>query len=172
MTFIEEDKVWKGTLNVSAVLADFRNRYMPQNTSPLVDTGDPASGTGVDIGAVEAANGTQQTDDLFGKFGNGITIDVVAPASSFRGFNMQVMPNPFSNNLEILYQIPASNVKNKVSIQVYSMQGVLLSSLVDKDQTAGNYNVNWDATSVPAGIYLIKLQTNSEVNTARIVLMK
>jgi hypothetical protein len=69
---LNEADVWNRVKTVSQVLAEYRNRYMPNAGSPLIDAGDPADGQGVDIGAVGA--GTADPADLFGKFGAAATI--------------------------------------------------------------------------------------------------
>jgi hypothetical protein len=69
---LDESDVWNRVKTVSQVLAEYRNRYMPNAGSPLIDAGDPADGQGVDIGAVGA--GMADPADLFGKFGAAATI--------------------------------------------------------------------------------------------------
>jgi hypothetical protein len=60
--------VWNRQLPVGAILADYRTRYTPAGGSnPLVDSGDPAGGTGNDIGAI--GSGIPNSLDLFGTFG-------------------------------------------------------------------------------------------------------
>jgi hypothetical protein len=49
------------------MLAHFRKLYTPGKESPLIDSGDPADGAGVDIGAIGA--GKEDKQDRFGKFG-------------------------------------------------------------------------------------------------------
>lgn len=62
---IDEGSVWSRTYGVSKVLAYYRALYTPKAGSPLVDAGDPADGSGSDIGAVGA--GTSHADDKFGR---------------------------------------------------------------------------------------------------------
>jgi len=57
--------VWSRTYRTAQVLAHYREMYRPGPGSPLVDAGDPADGTGVDIGAI--GEGTADPADLFGR---------------------------------------------------------------------------------------------------------
>jgi hypothetical protein len=68
-TTFEGDKVavWKRQLRVSEILAGYRARYTPTQGSPYIDSGDPAGGSGNDIGAVGA--GIPNPADRFGGFG-------------------------------------------------------------------------------------------------------
>jgi hypothetical protein len=63
LPFDEEDVV-SGKLSVWQLLASLRALYTPAAPSPLVDAGDSADGTGVDIGAIGV--GTPNADDRFG----------------------------------------------------------------------------------------------------------
>jgi hypothetical protein len=55
--------IWSRTYTTAEVLAHYRGIYGPSATSPLVNAGDPADGTGTDIGAI--GDGTAK-NDLFG----------------------------------------------------------------------------------------------------------
>jgi hypothetical protein len=61
-----DDDIVAGNVTVCQMLAFYRNAYMPTAGSPLIDAGDPQDGQGVDIGAVGAATGTPDPNDLFG----------------------------------------------------------------------------------------------------------
>jgi len=62
---IDEGSVWSRTYGVSKVLVYYRSLYTPKAGSSLVDAGDPADGSGNDIGAVGA--GTPNAADKFGR---------------------------------------------------------------------------------------------------------
>jgi hypothetical protein len=62
---VDEVGIWKRQVTVRDILALFRTRYTPQAGSPAIDTGDPAGGTGNDIGAVGA--GAENGADRFGR---------------------------------------------------------------------------------------------------------
>jgi hypothetical protein len=61
---LDEVGVWKRTLTVPAILGSYRMRYTPQAGSPVIDAGDPAGGSGNDIGAIGA--GEANANDQFG----------------------------------------------------------------------------------------------------------
>jgi hypothetical protein len=62
---LDESVIWQRGTTTASVLGLYRTRYTPGSASPLVDAGDPAGGTGNDIGAVGA--GTPNSNDRFGK---------------------------------------------------------------------------------------------------------
>ena len=81
----------------------------------------------------------------------------------------QNYPNPFNPSTKIKYQIATSN---PVSLKVYDVLGNEVTTLVNEIQSAGNYEVTFDASSLSSGTYFYKLQTGSFVETKKMILMK
>jgi len=50
--------------------------------------------------------------------------------------------------------------------------GEEITELVNEELMRGNYEVNFDATNLPSGIYFYRLQTGSFVETKKMILMK
>jgi hypothetical protein len=50
--------------------------------------------------------------------------------------------------------------------------GKSVIQLVNEEKEVGNYSVEFDATSLPSGIYFYRLQAGSFVETKKMVLMK
>ncbi len=74
----------------------------------------------------------------------------------------QNYPNPFNPTTTIKYSIPL-NEKFEVSnvqLKVYDILGKEIATLVNQKQKAGNYEVEWNASEVPSGIYFYSIQTN------------
>jgi hypothetical protein len=67
-------------------------------------------------------------------------------------------PNPFNPSTTIKYELPQeSNVK----VSIYSILGEELTQLVNTQQSAGYYNVTWNAHNLSSGIYLVRISANS-----------
>ena len=89
----------------------------------------------------------------------------------------QNYPNPFNPNTRIKYQIPNAGL---VILKVYDILGKEVSKLVDEYKPAGNYEVEFDASSLPSGVYFYRLRAGdpssgtgqSFVETKKMVLMK
>ncbi len=86
----------------------------------------------------------------------------------------QNYPNPFNPFTKIQYQIPK---RVRVVLTIYNIMGQVIRRLVDSEQNAGYYEIEWDGTSdsghqVPTGIYIYRLKTSSKVITRRMVLLK
>jgi hypothetical protein len=67
----------------------------------------------------------------------------------------QNYPNPFNPNTNIKYSIP---VQSQVSIKVFNSIGEKITELVNLNQSAGSYQVNWDAENLSSGIYLYSIE--------------
>jgi cyclophilin family peptidyl-prolyl cis-trans isomerase len=81
----------------------------------------------------------------------------------------QNYPNPFNPETSIKYQLAEPGF---VTISVYNVLGMEIAKLVDEEKSAGNYEIEFDATHLSSGIYFYKLQTASFVETKKMVLMK
>jgi len=78
-------------------------------------------------------------------------------------------PNPFNPSTKINYQIPELSF---VTLRVYDVLGNEIAALVKGEKPAGSYEVEFNASSIPSGIYFYKLQAGSFVETKKMVLMK
>ncbi len=81
----------------------------------------------------------------------------------------QNYPNPFNPTTTIKYQIPELSF---VTIKVYDVLGSEVATLVNEEKAVGSYEVEFNATALPSGIYFYKLQAGSFVETKKMVLMK
>lgn len=78
-------------------------------------------------------------------------------------------PNPFSNSTVIAYELssPAD-----VKLDIISITGQKVKSLVNKRQYSGTHEVNFSRNALPDGIYFYKLDTGSSVTIGKMVLKK
>jgi len=82
----------------------------------------------------------------------------------------QNYPNPFNPNTIINYQL---SIFNFVKLKVFDVLGNEVSVLVNENQAAGNYSLQFDGNNLPSGIYFYELIANGKtVDTKKMVLMK
>ena len=82
----------------------------------------------------------------------------------------QNYPNPFNPITIIQYNLP---VPANIELIVYDLLGRKIGTLVNTKQTAGNYRVEFDGSSLSSGIYLYRLKINNEaVFAKKMVLLK
>ena len=66
----------------------------------------------------------------------------------------QNYPNPFNPVTNIMYEIPFAGY---VSFKIYNSIGAEITSLVNETKQQGSYEVNWDASNYPSGVYFYEL---------------
>jgi hypothetical protein len=67
----------------------------------------------------------------------------------------QNYPNPFNPSTKIKYSVPqASNT----TIKVFDVLGNEIETLVNEEKPAGNYEITWNATNLPNGVYFYQLK--------------
>jgi hypothetical protein len=81
----------------------------------------------------------------------------------------QNFPNPFNPSTVITYSIPVSS---NVIINVYNVLGELIRTLVNENQEAGIYKVNFDAQGLSNGVYFYKIQAGNYTETKKMLLLK
>lgn len=101
---------------------------------------------------------------------SGFTTDVGGITSTPLEFSLlQNYPNPFNPATVINYQLP--NTSN-VRLSIYDALGHEVGTLVNEMQNAGNYNIEWNASAFPSGIYFYRLVAGSFVSNKKMVLIK
>jgi YVTN family beta-propeller protein len=135
----------------------------------LTDLGDlkkegPFNGD-FDLDAVVAVNSME---------GQPTSIDLT-DISGISAFSLQQnYPNPFNPTTAIEYSLRAhDHTPLHVNLAIYNLLGQKVATLVNQNQQAGSYRVEWDASGLAGGIYLYRLKAgNKFVETKRLVFLK
>jgi len=79
----------------------------------------------------------------------------------------QNYPNPFNPTTAIKYQLPNDC---HVVLKIYNMLGQEIITLIDKDQKAGYYEIQWNAFRNASGLYFyyLKAETNNNKSYEKI----
>jgi hypothetical protein len=59
-----------------------------------------------------------------------------------------------------------------VSLKVYDILGNEVVTLVNGEQTAGSYEIEFNASDFPSGIYFYQLSAGKFVDTKKMILLK
>ena len=88
---------------------------------------------------------------------------------------MQNYPNPFNPTTTIKYSIPRASF---VTLKIYDILGREVSTLVNKEQSAGIYKVQFsakngtDSDNFSSGIYFYRITAGNFVSTKKFILLK
>lgn len=81
----------------------------------------------------------------------------------------QNYPNPFNPNTVISYSIAKSGF---VTLKVYNAAGELVKELVNTQQNAGAYSVEFSASELSSGVYFYRLEANGFSAVNKMILVK
>jgi len=90
----------------------------------------------------------------------------------------QNYPNPFNPVTKIKYSIPQSpplggdGRGGLVTLKVYDILGREIATLVNEEKPAGNYEVEFNAATLPSGIYFYRLKAGQYSETKKMILLK
>ncbi|MEM8488317.1 MAG: T9SS type A sorting domain-containing protein [Bacteroidota bacterium] len=95
-------------------------------------------------------------------------ITIPQPSNYLLGFD-QNFPNPFSLSTTLRYSLPQPM---QVRLAVYDLLGREVALLVDAQQEAGIHTAEFDAGSLPAGMYLARIELDFLQFTKRMVITR
>ncbi|WP_337867144.1 T9SS type A sorting domain-containing protein [Ignavibacterium sp.] len=81
----------------------------------------------------------------------------------------QNYPNPFNPTTKISWQSP---VGSHQVLKVFDVLGNVIATLADEYKEAGRYKVEFDASSLPSGVYIYKLAAGSFVSSKKMIVIK
>jgi hypothetical protein len=103
----------------------------------------------------------QAVDELFNGLGTSSQVIGDEPLVCY--------PNPLNHTSTIRYHIAE---ESRVDLKVYDLTGRQVTTLVDREQDKGAYEVRFDASSLSGGVYFIRLTTNRGRVVRRILVEK
>ena len=81
----------------------------------------------------------------------------------------QNYPNPFNPSTTIRLEVPA---RDFIELNVYDVSGKEIARLVKQNLNAGVYDVSFDASGLPSGVYFYTLRSSEFVQTKKMVLVR
>lgn len=87
---------------------------------------------------------------------------------------MQNYPNPFNPETKIGFDIPENNnnTASYVKLVIFDVLGKQVSILTDGQFKPGRYEVSWNASGYPSGMYFYVLKTDNYTETKKMMLVK
>lgn len=86
------------------------------------------------------------------------------------GYNLeQNYPNPFNPITKIRYSISQVDF---VTLKIYDILGKEITTLVNEDKALGHYEIDFNATKLPSGIYVYQLRTSNFISSKKMLLLK
>lgn len=111
-----------------------------------------------DTGNITIVNETGIAVGLHGGFSSPVTFGL-----------LQNYPNPFNPTTVISYQLPVVSI---VTLKIYDVLGREIESLVNEKESAGYYNVTFNASDLPSGVYFYRIGTERSSAVKKLMLVK
>jgi hypothetical protein len=81
----------------------------------------------------------------------------------------QNFPNPFNSFTVIKYGLPRSSI---VRLTVYNNIGQCVRNIVQDELDGGYYEITFDASGLPTGVYIYRIQAGEYMASKRLILLK
>lgn len=81
----------------------------------------------------------------------------------------QNYPNPFNPSTNIKFDLPKSS---SVNLVIFDALGREVATLVNEKLQPGTYEVDWDGSDYPSGVYFYKLNTGEFSDTKKMLMIK
>lgn len=132
----------------------------------VLTAGDPK----IALGDAVARDATNKEVTLEG------SVEQDTPGNSLPNHSIlhRAAPNPFNPATRVSFSL---KVGGAVKVQVFSMRGKLVKTLVDGNLEAGNHSLMWDGKDnggrgVSSGTYLLRMVSPDQVQSQKITMMK
>jgi hypothetical protein len=80
-----------------------------------------------------------------------------------------IYPTPFNSQTAVRF---GADRAERVTIRAYDIQGRLVATLYNRTPRVGYHQLVWNASAYPAGLYMIRLESGSRIQTAKVALVK
>jgi hypothetical protein len=83
--------------------------------------------------------------------------------------HLSAFPNPFNSATHLEFTLQSTQ---RVSLRLYDVLGREVAVMVNEIQTAGKHKMMFDASGLPSGVYLCRLEAGEMMQTRKIVLVR
>lgn len=84
----------------------------------------------------------------------------------------QNFPNPFNPSTVIHFTVPGVEQRHNVSLRVYNVLGQEVATLVNQEMKPGSYEVTWNASGQPSGMYVVRMVAEEFVAVRKLLLLR
>ena len=96
-------------------------------------------------------------------------VEIIVESTSNEFVLDQNYPNPFNPTTTINYSLKDNS---QVSLKIFNTLGEEIKTLVNEIKPAGNFQVEFDASELPSGVYIYRMQAGDFVSTKKMLMLK
>ncbi len=152
-------------------LSPVEGDYSLREDSPCIDAGTAffvwEEDTLVDISENEY-RGNAPDMGVFESWYNN-DIDLLSPNVPSEFNISSIYPNPFNSSTTIHFSLP---IQQKITVNIFDISGRLIETIYDDFKQEGHQSIAWNADNIGSGIYFVQIQTDKEIKTAKLIVIK
>jgi parallel beta-helix repeat protein len=140
--------------------------YHLLSTSPAIDAGSGDNSPSIDKEGVARPQGSNWDLGAY-EYSSSSSVqsdDIVKDFQLYQNY-----PNPFNPVTSIKYTI---GIRQFISLKVYDILGNEIATFVNEEKSAGEYEVEFNASNLPSGIYFYQLKVGNFIDTKKMILLK
>lgn len=118
----------------------------------------------VNMGWVVGSNGS-----ILKSGGNPTKVNIISNSIPTQYKLFQNYPNPFNPTTKLRFALTRISI---VKLVVYDVLGKQIETLINDQLNSGIYEVDWNASQYPSGVYYYKIDSEEYTETKRMVLLK
>ena len=84
-------------------------------------------------------------------------------------FQLKVYPNPFNSTVNFNFTLPLSGT---VALSLYNILGEKVATIINEYRNFGSYNIEYNSSNIPSGIYLAELRQGKNSSIQKLILLK
>ncbi len=81
----------------------------------------------------------------------------------------QNYPNPFNPVTTIQYEVAK---ESRIRLKLYDITGTEITTLVDEVNPAGEYRASFDASGLPSGVYIYRIEADKFNESKKLILIR
>ena len=82
---------------------------------------------------------------------------------------IEACPNPVRSACFLIFRM---NGREKVKLDIFTIKGEKVASLVNREMEEGRYRIPWAGPGQNSGMFLVKLQIGNQIYNRRILVVK
>ncbi len=95
-------------------------------------------------------------------------VGIDKPLITMEELSVSIFPNPASGMMTFRYYLPC---KSGVEVCIFDMQGNKIRTIINEEKFQGEYNVTYDLSCLPKGIYMVRLQAGHLSFAKKLIIM-
>jgi len=161
--------------SISGGIAPFTGNYKAENLlSPFTGTDPTGTWTLSIYDGVAGNTGALQAWGLVLIYSSPVGVEDEPTAIPLQFQLFQNYPNPFNPTTHIHFEIPllVGGRGGFVTLRIYDILGREEAILINERKPPGEYQVQWNASGFPSGVYFYQLKTDDFIQTRKMLLVK